>query len=108
MNNSVSKFSPLTEATFYILLALQKPNHGYGIIKDVETITKGRLKLAPGTLYGVIQKLLKNKLIKLLSVEESNKNKKEYVSTEKGNQLIQFEIKRLREMLTNSKEMGVS
>ena len=35
--------SPLTEAFFYILLALRKPNHGYGITQEVSEITGGRV-----------------------------------------------------------------
>ena len=48
----------LTEAVFYILLSLQEPLHGYGIIQNVETLSHGRVKLAAGTLYGAINTLL--------------------------------------------------
>ena len=51
----MDKNTPLTEAIFYILLALRKPNHGYGIIQEVEALTAGRVVLGPGTLYGAIQ-----------------------------------------------------
>ena len=40
---------PLTEAMFYILLAVRKPNHGYGIIQEIEELTKGRVVLGAGT-----------------------------------------------------------
>ena len=46
------KETPLTEAFFYILLALRLPNHGYGVIQEVEELTKGRVVLGAGTLYG--------------------------------------------------------
>lgn len=48
------KEAPLTEAVYYILLALRTPNHGYGIIQDVLEMTDGRVNLGPGTLYGAI------------------------------------------------------
>ncbi len=55
---------PLTPAVFHILLALTDGDkHGYGIMKDVETQTAGRLKLGPGTLYGTIKRLLAAGLI---------------------------------------------
>src|SRR3989304_3815651 len=55
---------PLTPATFHILLSLaDEERHGYGIIKDVERRTAGRMKLGPGTLYGSIQRLLAAGLI---------------------------------------------
>ena len=49
------KETPLTEAFFYILLALRKPNHGYGVIQEIEELTGGRVVLGPGTLYGARQ-----------------------------------------------------
>ena len=103
MENNLEKFSPLTEATFYILLSLNNPLHGYGVIKKVELMTEGRLKLVSGTLYGALQKLQKHKLIILISEDLSNKNKKMYVSTEIGKQLIYYEIKRLDKMVKNAK-----
>ena len=103
MKNQIKKFSPLTEATFYILLSLNKPLHGYGVIKKVESITKGRLKLVSGTLYGALQKLQKHDLIIITSEDTSNKYKKIYKSTDLGKQLINYEIKRLEKMVLDAK-----
>ena len=50
--------TPLTEALFYILLAVRTPNHGYGIIQDGSEMTNGRVTLGPGTLYGAINSML--------------------------------------------------
>ena len=47
--------TPLTEAFYYILLALRKPNHGYGITQEVDEMTNGRVQLGAGTLYGALQ-----------------------------------------------------
>ncbi|MBQ1446426.1 MAG: helix-turn-helix transcriptional regulator, partial [Solobacterium sp.] len=44
----------LTETTFYILLALYRPNHGYGIMLKAEEMSHGRVRLAAGTLYGAL------------------------------------------------------
>jgi DNA-binding PadR family transcriptional regulator len=47
--------TPLTAATFNILLALAGgEKHGYAIMLEVTEHTEGRLQLAPGTLYGAI------------------------------------------------------
>ena len=55
---------PMTPAVFHILLALADGDkHGYGIMKDVENQTSGRIKLGPGTLYGTIKRLLAADLI---------------------------------------------
>lgn len=103
MKIQLENFSPLTEATFYILLSLNNPLHGYGVIKKVELMTNGRLKLVSGTLYGALQKLLKYKLITLISEDVLNKKKKIYISTEIGKQVINYEIIRLEQMLINAK-----
>lgn len=107
MRTDVKKFSPLTEATFYILLALVEPLHGYGIIKKVEAMTMGRVRLAAGTLYGAISTLLDHKLIFLIGEDLENKRRKLYQITESGRALINYEIKRLQEMVNNGvQEIG--
>lgn len=45
--------------TFFILLSISnKAKHGYAIMKDVEHLSSGRVKLSTGTLYGAISRLL--------------------------------------------------
>ena len=48
----MERMQPLTDALFYVLLALRQPKHGYGIIQEVQELTNGRLVLGAGTLYG--------------------------------------------------------
>lgn len=104
MDNTITKLSPLTEATFYVLLAVQKPIHGYGIIKTIEELTEGRIVLAAGTLYGALQNLERYKCIELHKSSVSRR-KKEYVSTSLGSKLLQFEISRLKSMLNHAQEL---
>ncbi len=107
MNKKLLKYSPLSEATYYILLSLTKPIHGYGIIRKVEAITNKRLIISAGTLYGALNTLLNNDLIKLYSEELTGKKKKSYVITSNGTKLLNYEINRLREMVMNgTKEIG--
>ena len=61
----IKKYSPLTESTFYILIALLRPLHGYGIMQKVEKLSEGRIRLGPGTLYGALSNLVETKMIKL-------------------------------------------
>ncbi|MDT3427279.1 DNA-binding PadR family transcriptional regulator [Paenibacillus forsythiae] len=49
-----TKSNALSETTYYILLATIHPLHGYGIIKFINELTKGKVKLGPGTLYGAL------------------------------------------------------
>jgi DNA-binding PadR family transcriptional regulator len=54
--------APLTESMFYILLSLLQPNHGYGIMQQVEERTKGRVALGAGTLYGALNYAIGEKM----------------------------------------------
>jgi len=54
----------MQEATFLILTALAGDSqHGYGIISDVEEISKRRVRLRAGTLYTALDRLREEKLI---------------------------------------------
>ena len=93
--------TPLTEAFFYILLALRKPNHGYGIIQEVEELTNGRVQLGAGTLYGALQSLEKRGWIKIFSEDDSSRKKKEYIITPLGRNAFDKELDRLKELVNN-------
>ena len=94
----------LTESTYYILLALYKPQHGYGIMQQVENLSGGRVHLAAGTLYGALNVLCeKGWIVQLPSDKESRK--KEYKLTEKGLCILKAEIERLRQLVANGEEI---
>ena len=93
-----SERGALTEAVFYILLALHEPTHGYGIMKFIKDISSDRVILGSGTLYGAINTLLKKGWIKMLTVE-NKEGKKEYLITKKGREVIKNELSRLEELL---------
>lgn len=51
--------SPLSAATFHVLLALAAQDlHGYGIIQEVTQISGGKYRIGPGTLYDNLKKLI--------------------------------------------------
>jgi len=102
----MEKNTPLTEALFYILIAVRKPNHGYGIIQEVEEMTSGRVTLGPGTLYGAIQSMEKKGWIKIYSEDTSSRKKKEYLITDLGKEIFAEEKARLEELLKNANYMG--
>lgn len=95
----------LTESMYYILLSLTKPNHGYGIMQMVEEMTKGRVTLGPGTLYGALNSLQEKKWIMMYSQDDESRKKKEYLITEKGKEVLDNEINRLEELLENGKKV---
>ena len=96
MNNDLA----LTEATYFILLSLVEPRHGYGIMQQAEVLSAGRVRLAAGTLYGALSSLCDKEWIRLLPVTEGSR-KKEYMLTEKGFHVLHNELARLRELVTS-------
>lgn len=91
--------NPLTETTFYILLSLAPaPRHGYAILKDVESLSEGRITLSTGTLYGAIKRLLDTGWIVLEEAEAGGRERKTYRLTEDGQRVLTAEAERLRRL----------
>ena len=96
--------SALTETTYYILLSLYGPNHGYGIMQTAERLSGGRVRLAAGTLYGALSALCDKGWIVLLPTE-SGSRRKEYKLTELGRKMLRGEYSRLVQMVENGKSV---
>ena len=94
----------LTESTYYILLSLVEPRHGYGIMQQAEEMSGGRVRLAAGTLYGALSALCEKGWIIQLPVEADSR-RKEYRITEKGLYILRGEVKRLRELADNGERI---
>ena len=90
------KGGALTEVTFFILLSLYTPKHGYAIMQFVEEKTGGRLSLGAGTLYGALNALQEKGWIEPCG--DHGGRKKEYQLTEQGNAAAENELARLREL----------
>lgn len=90
------KFLPLSEATFLILASLTEPRHGYGIMQNVEAVSGGRVRLGPGTLYGALTNLQKQKLIaRSGETGVGNERRKVYALTPLGEKVLALEGERL-------------
>ncbi len=96
--NSITKYLPLTEATYYILVALVEPLHGYGIMQKVEGMSEGTVSIGPGTMYGAFTTLEKEGLITMVKEEDRRKS---YSLTDKGKQVLAEQIRRLEIMNKN-------
>ena len=94
----------LTEAIYYILLALQEPMHGYGIMQKTSIMSNGRLTLSAGTLYGAISNLLaKGWISPCGESSETDGRRKLYQITEKGQMNLLTELERLEELVKNGR-----
>lgn len=97
------KGGALTEVTFYILLSLYTPRHGYGIIQFVQEKTNGRLVLGAGTLYGALNTLEEKGWITAWDTYEGRK--KEYLITILGRHAVMKEMERLRALMQTAQEI---
>jgi len=93
---------PLTETTFFILFSLaSSPKHGYSIIKEVEKISGGRVKMAAGTLYGAIKRLVDCGWIEPTDPTKKTLDERErkyYRLTKEGSSRLTEEILRIRKL----------
>lgn len=101
---SIDEFLPLTPAVLSILLALADgEKHGYGIMKDVETITGGTVSMGPGTLYGSVKRMTESGLIEELEEraddEHSGKRRRYYALTGLGRKVLEAEVNRLNALV---------
>ena len=91
---------PLPTAAFQILLALTGGDlHGYGIMREVESQTGGRVRLGPGTLYSSLQTLREAGAIEELENEASTERRRHYRLTGAGRKLVRSEAERMEELL---------
>ncbi len=94
---------PLSETTFLILVSLEgEPKHGYAVMKEVETLSHGRVTLSTGTLYGAIKRLLGDgwiRRLELLDAENDGRGRKCYTLTAGGRRILTAETNRLRELV---------
>ncbi len=94
----------LTEGVYYILLSLFEPMHGYGIMQNIKELSRERVSLGAGTLYGAITTLLEKGWIEPVPNADKSR-KKEYQITELGKETVKAEILRLEELLRNGKQV---
>jgi DNA-binding PadR family transcriptional regulator len=91
------EFLPLTEPVLLILLSLaQQPRHGYSILKDVEHMSNGRVKLSTGTLYGALRRLLDEEWIERFKEQENPRGRQAYRLTARGRRNLQLEVGRMK------------
>src|SRR5579864_85536 len=91
--------SPLTEPVLLVLLSLaEQPRHGYSILKDVEQMSAGRVVLSTGTLYGALQRLLRQGWIERFEEDESSRDRRAYRLTSRGRWNLQLEVDRMRHL----------
>ena len=103
MNAHIRKvYVPMTETSFYILLCLREESHGYNIIRKVEELTTGEIRISPGTMYGSLSKMEKDQLIYFVREEEKRKI---YCITDLGKDVLALEMQRIERLYRNMMEV---
>ena len=105
--------SPLTPAVLHILLALStEERHGYGIMKQVERESRGKVKMGPGTLYGSIGRMMTAGLIresdKRVDPAMDDERRIYYELTGLGRKALSAELDRYREVVAVANEKHVT
>ena len=89
----------LSEPVLLVLLSLaEQPRHGYSILKDVESMSAGRVLLSTGTLYGALQRLLGDGWIERVQEDSTPRDRRTYRLTSRGRRNLQMEIERIRHL----------
>lgn len=96
--------TPLTPAVLHILLALStEERHGYGIMKEVESDSHGKVKMGPGTLYGSLGRMMEAGLVgesdKKVDPELDDERRIYYKITALGQATLAAELERYREVV---------
>lgn len=93
----IKKATPMTEASYYILISLKESLHGYGVMQKVEELSQKRVQLGPGTLYGALSNLQTLGLIEAVG-ESGSERRKMYCMTEQGRVIAEHEVNRFEEL----------
>lgn len=93
-------YGPLKPDFFHILLTLsEQDRHGYGIIKAVEEVTEGRIKLEPSPLYRRLKRLLEDGIVEEAEpgpdAGHDDERRRYYHLTPLGRQVLACEAARL-------------
>ena len=89
----------LSEPVLLVLLSLaEQPRHGYSILKDIESMSGGRVLLSTGTLYGALQRLLDHGWIERVEEDSAPRDRRTYKLTSRGRRNLQMEVARMRHL----------
>lgn len=82
--------------------------HGYAILKDVEELSGGKIRLSTGTLYGALGRLLDQRFIQRVPNDEGEDSspglpRKAYILTEAGKRVLEAETNRMQSLVATAR-----
>ena len=108
----LKKLIPLTPAAFNILLALSDgEKHGYAIMQAIALRTKGEVRMGPGTLYGLIKRMLADGWIEELDERPDpildDERRRYYRLSDLGQRVASAEAERLASLVAAARHQGL-
>jgi DNA-binding PadR family transcriptional regulator len=90
---------PLSEPVLLILTSLAAhPRHGYALIKDIELLSAGRVRMSTGTLFGALRRLLEDGWIERFEQEDTARQKQAYRLSGAGRKQLEAELDRMKQL----------
>ncbi len=96
---------PLSSVVFAILAALSSgEKHGYAIMKQAALVEGGAVSMGPGTLYGSIDRMIRDALIEETGYTDDAR-RRYYRITSFGHTVLAAEVRRLQTALSSLKSV---
>ena len=98
---------PPSPAVFAILFSLAGgERHGYAMMKDARTDQGGGVAMGPGTLYGTLERLMRDGLV--LEADTSDDQRRRYYRlTDTGRAVLDAELARMENALSAARQRGL-
>lgn len=107
--DEIQRLFPLSPAVFYVLFALAEgQKHGYAIMQDARTLSEGKVRFGPGTLYSTIQRLLEFDLIEETEGKgepaDHESRRRYYKLTRMGKAVLDAEVRHMESVVRLAKK----
>ena len=111
-NHDVDGYLPLKPVDFLVLMTLARGDrHGYGIVTDISEQTDGRIRLVPGNLYSVLQRLEARGLLgqteRRSAPDLEDQRRRYYAISPLGRRVLSAEAERLRGLVSVAESMDL-
>ena len=107
MRKEAPAVNPLSPAVFAVLLALADGDkHGYAIMKLAATAPGGGVQMGPGTLYGTLDRLMRDGLVEETGLSDDER-RRYYRLKAKGRAALAAELERLNAALGSARKLGL-
>lgn len=107
MTTGATPAAPLTPTVFAILLSLADGDkHGYAMMKDALAPEGGGVRLGPGTLYGSLDRMMRDGLVAESDVQDDER-RRYYRLTGLGSTVLSTELKRLDAAVASARSIGL-